>query len=169
MSDTSELDRLNEEAAAARKVLLGIEVNRSKREQELDAATQRTLDAEFGDALRLARTEAETTQQAADAEEDRVRLAEAPSKLPYPEGTVLAEWEHPYTWGTSKQLVATGKRARVEVFRAGDVWCGASYRKPSIGAVVIRTLLKDGKPGKTVETWNPSWMERRWKPEGVKT
>jgi len=156
---------LREKSEQAVRDLLWVEGRWNERRLQLEAQMKKTLRNELGEELdRLKALHLEATK-AVDLAEDEERLATAPDRLPYPEGTVLVEWSKRRGWD---RLEPSG-RAAVQVFRLGDEQA-ATGRRARPGQIVLRRLLAGDKPGKRVEIWdeNPAWMSNRWLPEGKK-
>lgn len=81
---------------------------------------------------------------------------------PYPEGTVLVEWKNDrYDLG---KINKTGRRAALKVFRKNEQWM-FKYGIPNIGDLILRYLLKNGKPSKKAIMWK--YVDQDcWLPEG---
>ena len=118
-----------------------------------------------GNSLSLAEDMLAKSNEECAAEAARIRLAEAASLLPYPEGTVVEEMRRP-KHSASGQRRPTGKKGVIQIFRAGDPYPSnlSEYSVPEVGSVVVRDLKKDGTPGAGVRKlgrW--SW----WYKDGV--
>ena len=144
-----------------------VEDRRREREYVLLAEVHAKLNAEFGAELEAARKTENEAKVALSAEENRVREDVTLSKLPYPLGTVLAEWSYGSSTWTPNNLKKTTNKAVLQVFKQGDpLPANVRYNRPSVGSLVLRLLKKDGTTGAAVEQWNPVY-EKCWLPEGV--
>jgi hypothetical protein len=133
----------------------------SERDIELhklrDAALEKIdaeIEARFGPAVEAAAVAAYAARSA--LEDARVQEAQTGKDAPYPIGTIMVH--HP-----------DGLRGRIEVFKQGDDYTGSDWRKPQIGAFVIRHLKKDGTPSKRLEKAfkaDPKFGRQEWLPEG---
>jgi hypothetical protein len=157
----SELKQLEDNYRSTHCRMLDVEARRRARENELRVDLNKQLETEYGAQLAAARKAHADAEAALQTEQDRIALATASERLPFPEGTVVEQWLGT-GWMNRGTPQPTGKLGRIEVFRKGDVWVGAGYRQPSIGSPVLRHLLKDGKPGRKVDVWS-DWMKGQWK------
>lgn len=101
-----------------------------------------------------------------DMEAERIE-ASSKGNDHYKVGQTLWRWEH-RNWPVNEWR-DTGKRGIVEVFTRDSVMpLGTSqYSKPSIGAIVLRLLKKDGTPSSRIETTTWGGTFHGWLPEGT--
>ena len=125
-----------------------------------DLARKQALD-EFGAELAEVRLRRAVAQKAWQAEADRLALANV--QLPYPEGTVMVKWEY-WRYDHREKTRPTKERGVIQIFREGDRFRG-KWNKPSVGDVIVRDLLNNGKPGLSFVRWEAT--NGRWVPEGV--
>ena len=115
-------------------------------------------------ALWEAKIAAENALHKAESETD-VRNASA--KLPYPEGTILAEWNAPGYWAGRKEMTLTGKRAVIQIFREGGEYPrNRRYGRPQPGSIILRELKKNGVRGVKVSQWSDHLPKAYWLQEG---
>jgi len=102
---------------------------------------------------------------------DEARVALSLSKSPLPLGAIYEKWDMPRMgYGAMSKTATrrkTGERGRVEIFVPSSEFHGSRYDRPETGAVVLRLLKKDGKPGKGVLRLGGHDFKAYWCPEGV--
>ena len=121
-------------------------------------------------------TEAASAAHEARVVVDAERVASAPSRSPYPIGTILHRWEDgAASWARNHSWQRTNTTGRVEVFTAKSAWpANQTSGKPEPGDVVIRPLNKQGKPlakrvrltGGMHSYGGEDWEAREWCAEG---
>jgi hypothetical protein len=133
------------------------------------------IEPKFGEKIRQARTKEREAELALKVEQDRVALASV-SKAPWPIGTRFVEWERSFSRGPfQKRKKKHEEVAVLEVFTSQSAKPSnfSDYKKPLIGAYVLRVLKKDGTPSARYIQGSYSWSEPRtfsfgrWHPEGV--
>ena len=98
---------------------------------------------------------------------DEARVALSQSKSPLSLGAIYEKWDMPRMMSQTATKRKTGQRGRVEFFLPSSEYHGSRYDRPEIGAVVLRLLKKDGKPGKGVLRLGGHDFKAYWSPEGV--
>jgi hypothetical protein len=160
---SEKLEELRKELEQAYIAQREIQNKRNEREREYADEARRKLDAEFGARLQQEKEKYSAALSAWRAEEDRIRLETAKDRLPYPEGTILAEYKT-LQFSSSNSMSPTANRGGVEILKAGDEFVQAGFMRISVGDVILRHLKKDGTRAKRAELWN-DWMKERWLPE----
>lgn len=120
----------------------------------------------YGEAENKASEESAKASRALRLEMERRAVKAAEEKIPYPVGTRMVLW----TAGCYAPDVfrASTTRGILEIFKAGDEFpLNERWSRPAVGDVVVRTLTKDGKPGKKVERLKERVHLSKWLPEGV--
>lgn len=159
------IEELKQDYHKASTELYALKAKYDSRKQELLTGLYAQLHSELGVEVETAEATERAMRQAYEAERDR--LAVENSKPPYPEGTILVEWNQS-NW--SIYAIPSSDRAVMQIFRKGDEFLGKGSNQPCAGRAVLRMLKKDGTPGKQVRLWQKYWEgeDRRWLPEGVK-
>lgn len=157
MPTLNELQELKDAAWRAKNVF---DAKWHARESEIRTAMYVQLGVEMGNEKEAVTRAAYASTAAWEAERDRLALENSAGSLPYPEGTLVVQWDCSiYGGGIFRP---SRNRGVMQVFRKGDPHLGRGYSAPTVGQVVIRPLKKDGTPGKQVITSIKNWL-----PEGV--
>ena len=122
----------------------------------------KTLSAEFGDAISKAFENEANARKEFEAERDRIAVEEAPSKIKFPEGTVMVKWARAWYDGHYTPT----EKYKLCIFRQGDPLPGniGKWKVPNVGDVVMRKILKDGSLSARVEEFGSGY--RLLVPEG---
>jgi hypothetical protein len=109
------------------------------------------LDVEFKEPLAQALEKKLTAKKVWEEARDAAALSATlatPREIPL--GTRVEEWSAPKGWGYSREKKSTGRRGVLEVITATSEHPDnvPSYRRASVGDVVVRILKKDGTPSK---------------------
>lgn len=156
---------------AADKIKQTREAEQNERERAAVAVVRMEMDAKYG----LLQKEAWELRSAATkaVEEARVAYAMTGVTSPFPIGTKLFEWQRPRTYSfhnrSGRKLEPTGKVGIIEVITPTSEHPDnvSSWRAAEAGDLVIRTLRKDGTPGKSYEKSVSYAAQNSWFPAGV--
>jgi len=158
----NELPRLVRESKEANDASDEVRRRWDAREAELRAQARKTLDDELGAEFRARQDARGRADEAFRKERERVDVAAAQEKLPFPEGTVLVEWRSD-RWGHEGAFRRTGAKGVLQVKRSGDPRPdNQRYDSIGNGALVVRYLTASGQPGKRCERY----AKGLWKPVG---
>lgn len=148
MSD--KLKELERELKLANAAVGDLTEERDEKQRRLRHAAVDKVDAEIRAEYETRITQLRTAQAEARKafEAERVQLAETGIGAPAPIGTIMYEKQYNSRYGRGSGLAYTGKRARLEVFKAGDDFHGSRYRHPNPGDFILRFLKADGTPSK---------------------
>lgn len=158
------LEELRDESKTAWDAKEAVRLKWEVRKRELEAKMSEQLKAELGYEYNDAQEAYRKADFAWRRERDRVNVQDSSAQLPFPEGTVMLEWQ-PSSWlGRHCNFRKTGKRAVLQVFRKGDHKATThKCRSIDAGTVIVRFLKADGKPGLMMERYSGG----RWLPEGA--
>ena len=144
----NELPRLTREAREAADAFGEISQRWEARNRVLSRRVTEQLNEELGPEFRTKRDARARAEQELRTEQERVIVASAQEILPYPEGTELVEWmPAAYNW-ESRSFHKTGMKGVLQVKRSTDLRPDNKRYEIEVGAVVVRYLLTNGKPGK---------------------